>query len=117
MLSGCSTLVQFQAVHEIRALHYNQLKAALPSLNSTSEVFSLQSADGIWQLFVELMISSDLYHMTPLLHKCSVRFVLNHEAPVVEWFKTLVAKSRGRGFEFHREPKVNFSNFNLNSKF
>ena len=26
------TLVQFQAVHEIRALHYNQLKAALPSL-------------------------------------------------------------------------------------
>ena len=31
MVSGCSTLVQFQAVHEIRALHYNQLKAALPS--------------------------------------------------------------------------------------
>ena len=31
MVSGCSTLVQFQSVHEIRALHYNQLKAALPS--------------------------------------------------------------------------------------
>ena len=31
MVSGCSTLVQFQAVHEIRALQYNQLKAALPS--------------------------------------------------------------------------------------
>ena len=31
MVSGCSTLIQFQAVHEIRALHYNQLKAALPS--------------------------------------------------------------------------------------
>ena len=24
MVSGCSTLVQFQAVHEIRALHYNK---------------------------------------------------------------------------------------------
>ena len=32
MVSGCSTLVQFQAVHEIRALHYSQLKAALPSI-------------------------------------------------------------------------------------
>ena len=31
MVSGCSTLVQFQALHEIRALHYKQLKAALPS--------------------------------------------------------------------------------------
>ena len=51
--------------------------------------------------------------MIPLLHKCSVRFVLNHEAPVVEWFKTLVAKFRGRGFESDRKPKVNFSNFNL----
>ena len=37
MVSVCSTLVQFQAVHEIRALHYNQLKAALPSLNCSSE--------------------------------------------------------------------------------
>ena len=55
--------------------------------------------------------------MIPLLHKCSVRFVLNHEAPMVEWFKTLVARSRGRGFESHLEPKVNFSNFILNSKF
>ena len=32
MVFGCSTLVQFQAVHEIRALHYKQLKASLPSL-------------------------------------------------------------------------------------
>ena len=31
-VSGWSTLVQFQAVHEICALHYNQSKAALPSL-------------------------------------------------------------------------------------
>ena len=31
MVFGCSTFVQFQAVHEIRALHYNKLKAALPS--------------------------------------------------------------------------------------
>ena len=77
----------------------------------------LKSSDGIWRLFVELMLSSDLNHMIPLLYKCSVRFVLNHEAPVVEWFKTLVAKSRGRGFESHREPKVNFSNFILNSNF
>ena len=34
MVSGCSTLVQFQAVHEIRALHQNQLKAALPSFKT-----------------------------------------------------------------------------------
>ena len=35
-----------------------------------------------------------------------MQIVLNHEAPVVEWFKTLVAKSRGRVFESHRVPKL-----------
>ena len=98
--------------------NYKQLKVALPSFKIALQKFSLYNlSDGIWRLFVELMLSSDIYHMIPLLHKCSVRFVLNHEAPVVEWFKTLVAKSRGCGFESHLEPKVNFSNFILNSKF
>ena len=93
--------------------NYNQLKAALPSFKIALQKFSLYNlSDGIWQLFVELMLSSDLYHMIPLLHKCSVRFVFNHEASVVEWFKTLVAEFRGRGFETHQEPKVNFSMYN-----
>ena len=38
MVSGCSTLVQFQAVHEVRALHCNQLKAALPSFKNLKSV-------------------------------------------------------------------------------
>ena len=36
--------------------------------------------------------------MIPLLDKCSVRFVLNHEAFVVEWFKTRNPEAVGSNF-------------------
>lgn len=55
--------------------------------------------------------------MLSLLFKCSVRFVFNYEALVIEWFIKLVAKSRGHKFESHKEPKFMFSNFILNLKF
>ena len=94
------------------------LQSLYPLLKIALQKFSLYNlSDGIWRLFLEVMLTNDLYHIIPLLHKFSLRFVRNHEAPVVEWFKTQVAKSRNRGFESHREPKVNFLNFILNSKF
>ena len=58
--------------------------------------------------FVEFMISSDWYHMIPLINNISVWFVLNHEDPMVQ--------SRGRGFESHREQKLIFFQFYCFSK-
>ena len=56
------------------------------------------------------MLSSDLYHMIPLIHNSSVWFVLNHYSlsPYGLVVKTLVAKSRGCGFESPWSKKIIF---------
>ena len=46
MVSGCSTLVQFQSVHEIRALHYNQIKSRFTLITKTIIVYFIVYAFG-----------------------------------------------------------------------
>ena len=69
MVSGCSTLVQFQAVHEIRALHYNQLKAALPSFKMAQFLIN-----NMYFLFYKIFLKLPIFSYFGLLksfHKTS----------------------------------------------
>ena len=87
--------------------HSTQTKLHFKSFSSISRWFLANN--------LEFMISTDWYHMIPLIHNSSVWFVLNHEAPKVQ--------SRGRGFESHRKQKLIcqilliFKNWNKNFNF
>ena len=118
MVSGCSTLVQFQAVHEIRAWHYNHFTVALSSFkNCTSEVFSLQSVR--WYLAIICRVNAFKWFIS---HDSIINLHINSvirsqlRSPRGRVVKTVVAKSRSRKFESHREPKFNFSKFYLKLK-